>query len=82
MVKTTTKIERDIKSQCGCRKADEFIHRFDMVDVVSIYPEGHPEQSELVFRLPVGKTNSGYNIFEPIEYCPFCGNRFDGLVEK
>lgn len=77
-----TQTKSDYKSQCGCKKADEFIGRFDMVDVVNIYPFGNPEQGQLVFRLKVGKTLTGYDIVEPIEYCPFCGNRFDGLITK
>lgn len=70
------------KSKCGCRKADDLIHRFDMVDIISIYPLDNPKASEVVLRLIVGKTISGNEILEPIEYCPFCGNRFDGLIEK
>lgn len=77
-----THIKSDYKSQCGCRKADELIHRFNIIDVVELYPIAHPEQSELVFRIKVGKTNNGYDIVESIEYCPYCGNRFDGLVPK
>ena len=75
-------MQPDYKSQCGCRKADELIHRFGVIDVVSIYPIGRPGESELVFRIVVGKTLTGYDIVEPIEHCPFCGNRFDGLVPK
>ena len=82
MTKTVIRNESDYKSQCGCRKADELIHRFGVIDVVSLYPIARPEESELVFRIVVGKTLDGYKIVESIEYCPYCGNRFDGLVRK
>lgn len=74
--------KQDYKSQCGCQKGQELISRYDLIDVVEIYPIGQPEKSELIFRIEIGKTLSGYGIFDPIEYCPYCGNRFDGLVPE
>lgn len=79
------KIQRhlpDAKSQCGCNKADELIHRFNIIDVSEEYPARKPEEKEVIFSIVVGKTLNGYSIYEPIKYCPYCGNRFDGAVAK